>query len=281
MSGFLVAAVQMGSTGDKTANLETALALVQEAAARGARLVALPELFNCLATPDKIVAQAEPIPGPSSDAMCQAAARLGVTIVAGSIAERAVDADRPYNTSLVISPAGKILGRYRKLHLFGIDLPGHIAFQEAKFLCGGDRLVISTTECGVIGQSICFDLRFPELYRRLAAAGADLLCVPSAFTMQTGRDHWEILVRARAIENQVYVIAPNQLGRHTPTLSTCGRTMIVDPWGVPLAIARDTDCVIVAEVDPAHASTIRSRLPAMQSRLAIESFPLDKIESDA
>ena len=269
-----VAAVQMTSTADKPLNLRTADSLVREAAARGAVLVALPELFNCLGDPKTIVEQAEEIPGPTSESMSRLAAECQITLLAGSIAERVPREQRIFNASLLFGPDGRQLACYRKIHLFDIDLPGHVTFRESAIMGTGSQVVMTQTDAGRVGQAICYDLRFPELFRRLSAAGADLLVIPSAFTLATGRDHWEVLLRARAIENLVHVIAPNQVGRHTPSLQTYGRSMIIDPWGVVLATAPDGDAVITAVVNPERQSEIRSRLPALHHRRAIDELPL-------
>lgn len=270
MSRHLVAAVQMTSGADKDQNLAAATRLVERAAARGAELIALPELFNCLGSPDAIVAAAEPVPGPTSEAMGGLARRLGVTLLAGSIAERIEGSDKIHNTSLLFAPDGRQLALYRKIHLFDVDLPGRVTFQESAFMRPGDRIAVSPTPLGTLGQATCYDLRFPDLFRRLVESGMQLLAVPSAFTLATGRDHWQVLLRARAVENQVYVIAPNQYGRHTPSLTTYGRSMIIDPWGVVLATAADGEGVACAEIDLDHLAEVRSRLPSLQHRRRID-----------
>ncbi len=275
MQKAIVGAVQMTSGPDKARNLDTAVRLVEEAAARGAQLITLPELFNCLAGTETIVSQAEPILGPTSQAMSELAARLQVTLLAGSIAERLEGSDKVFNTSLLFSPEGEQLARYRKIHLFDIDLPGQITFQESSFMQAGDRMVVTDTVIGRLGQATCYDLRFPELFRRLMDAGADVLCVPSAFTLPTGRDHWLPLLRARAIENQTYVIASNQYGRNGPEIVTYGRSVIIDPWGVPLAVAADGENVITAEIDFDHQAEIRERLPALKHRKNLDELELD------
>jgi len=280
MQRTIVGAVQMTSGPDKARNLDTAIRLVEKAAARGAQLVALPELFNCLANPDVIVSQAEKVPGPTSLAMSELAARLQITLLAGSIAQRVEGSDKVFNTSLLFSPEGEQLASYRKIHLFDIDLPGQITFQESGFMQAGDRLVVTETAIGRLGQATCYDLRFPELFRRLMDAGADVLCVPSAFTLPTGRDHWQPLLRARAIENQTYVIASNQYGRNGPGIVTYGRSAIIDPWGVPLAIAADGETVITAEIDLDHQAEIRERLPALRHRRNMDELNLDVSNAD-
>jgi len=275
MRRAIVGAVQMTSGADKARNLETAIRLVEEGAARGARLIALPELFNCLGSTETIAEQAEPVPGPTSRAMGELAARLQITLLAGSIAERVDGADKVFNTSLLFSPDGERLACYRKIHLFDIDLRGQVTFQESSFMQAGDRLVVTETAIGRLGQATCYDLRFPELFRRLVDAGAEVLCVPAAFTLPTGRDHWQPLLRARAIENQAYVIAPNQYGHNSPGIVTYGRSAIIDPWGVPLAAASDGETVITAEIDLDHQAEIRERLPALRHRRNLDELHLD------
>ena len=274
MTAVTVAAVQMTSTADKPLNLRKAESLVRDAAARGAVLIALPELFNCLGEPEIILEQAEEVPGPTSESMSRLAAECQITLLAGSIAERVAGEKRIFNSSLLFGPDGRQLACYRKIHLFDIDLPGHVTFRESAIMGTGSRIVMTQTGVGLVGQAICYDLRFPELFRRLSAAGADLFVIPSAFTLATGRDHWEVLLRARAIENQVHVIAPNQVGRHSPSLQTYGRSMIIDPWGTVLATAPDGDAVVTAVVDLERQSEIRSRLPALQHRRAIDELPV-------
>ena len=265
---YRAAAVQMCSGEDVAANLATAVHWVEQAAAAGARLVVLPELFACLGRVEAIVASAEDLPGPTSDALCQLARRLEITLVAGSLAERSPRPDKVYNTSLLIGSDGAVLSRYRKMHLFDVDLPGQVTLAESRWITAGDQVVAVSTPQGCIGQAICYDLRFPELFRQLADAGTDVICLPSAFTLPTGRDHWEVLVRARAIENQAFVVAANQCGRHTPQLTTYGHSMIVDPWGTPLAVAADGAGLAIAEIDLTRMAEIRRQLPALQHRRA-------------
>lgn len=266
---FRAAAVQMNSGEDKQANLQRAEALVERAAAAGAQLVALPELFNCLGRPEVMLAQAEPLQGPTLAALSAWAGRLGVTLLGGSFCQRDPASDKAFNTSCLIGPDGQLLAVYRKMHLFDIDLPGRVTFQESRWLARGDCVAVTQTPLGRLGQAICYDLRFSPLFNRLADLGAELIGIPSAFTMATGRDHWLVLLRARAIENQAYVVAPNQCGQHTPHLVTYGRSAIIDPWGVPLAVAPDGEAVIVAEIDRAHQREIRQQLPSLAHRRAI------------
>lgn len=265
MPPFLAAAVQLSSRDDKRANLAAATRWAELAARRGATLIALPELFNCLGHKQAMLDQAEEIPGATSDAMSNLARRLGVTLVAGSICERSSTEGRAYNSCLVFDGDGKLAAKYRKMHLFDVDLPQQ-SYCESSWLLPGDSVVTADTAVGRLGLAICYDLRFPELFRRLIDAGAEVLLVPSAFTLATGRDHWQVLLRARSIESQAYVVAPNQYGQHTTSFTSYGHSMIVDPWGTPLAVAPDGEGLIVAEIDLDRQQEIRRRLPALAHR---------------
>lgn len=267
----LAAAVQMSSTADKNSNLQQAEHWIGEAAKQRASFVVLPELFNCLASPEEMVSMAEAIPGPTSEAASAWAKRWRITLLAGSMLEQAGDG-KAYNTSLVFAPNGELLKSYRKVHLFDIDLPGQVTFQESSFVQPGERIETVETACGRLGLSICYDLRFPELYRRLAADGADVIAVPSAFALATGRDHWQVLLQARAIENQAFVIAANQHGRHSEEITTYGRSMIIDPWGIPLSTASDGQGLAMATIDCAKTKAVRARLPALTHRRGIEGW---------
>lgn len=273
MSRHIIAAIQMTSTQDKSRNLDVAQQLIRKAASQGARLVALPELFNGLGSPETIVAGAEPVPGPTSELMSRLARELKIILIAGSMAEQGEPAGaRVFNSSLIFDADGQQLSKYRKLHLFDIDLPGTITFRESEFMSPGDSVRVTPTPLGTLGQATCYDLRFPELFRMLVARGAEMAVVPSAFTMPTGRDHWEVLLRARAIENQIFIVAPNQCGKHGDNLHTYGRSMIIDPWGTVLATAADGEGVICAEIDLKQLAAIRSRLPCLQHRRELESL---------
>ena len=263
---YLAAAVQMCSGESKAANLKAATRQVERAAQLGAQVVALPELFNCLGRTEIMLQEAEGIPGPTSEAMGSLARRLGIILVAGSICERDVEVGKVFNTCLLIDSSGQLQARYRKMHLFDIDLPGQVSYQESSWLSPGDDVVAVPTERGCFGLSICYDLRFPELYRRLIEAGAELLMVPAAFTLATGKDHWQVLLRSRAIENQVFVVAPNQFGQPTPQFTAYGRSTIIDPWGTPLAVAPDGEAMILAQIDPDQQQEIRRHLPALAHR---------------
>jgi predicted amidohydrolase len=264
---YLAAAIQMHSTEDKAANVARATELVEEAAERGAQLVVLPEFFNCLAGFEAILAGAEPIPGPTSEAMSQLAARLKITLLAGSICQQTDQAGKACNTSLLFGPDGGLLAQYKKIHLFDVHLPYAIDVTESDWIVPGDDICCTAVDGFMLGQTTCYDLRFPELFRLLVDRGADLMAVPSAFAQHTGRYHWEVLLRARAIENQAYVVASDQYGQHTTNLTTYGCSMIIDPWGRVLDRAGESgDAVVLAEIDPEYTAKIRHHLPALKHR---------------
>jgi deaminated glutathione amidase len=260
------AAVQLTATADRERNLATADRLTRAAAADGAELVVLPEKWAVLGTPEETAAGAEPFDGPAL-AWARATAReLGIDLLAGSIAERVPDRDRGSNTSVHIAPDGDVRAVYRKLHMFDVEVAGR-TYRESEHEAPGDEIVLSETAGGVeLGLTICYDLRFPELYRILAVRGARVITVPAAFTLATTRDHWEPLLRARAIENQAFVIAANQIGEHAPGFRSGGRSMIVDPWGVVLATAPDAETFIAAELDLERQAEIRRTLPSLANR---------------
>ena len=261
-----VAAVQLNSTNDKDRNLETARRLVREAAAAGAELVALPEKWNLLAPPAELEAGAEELEGGVSTEAARGWAREhGIHVLAGSIGERVAGADRLFNTSALIDPSGALIAVYRKIHMFDVEVGG-VTYRESEAEQPGDEIVTAAAGAVEIGLSVCYDLRFPELYRILAVRGARLITVPSAFTLATGRDHWEVLLRARAIENQAFVLAPNQVGEAPPHYVSYGRSMIVDPWGVVLAQAADRENVIVADLDLERQAALRESLPSLANR---------------
>lgn len=259
---FVAAAVQLCAGSDKRANLDKAEAFAEEAARHDARLVVLPEVFLWRGPRDQEVANAETIPGPTTARLADLARRLNIHLVAGSLLEQN-GTDRAFNTSILLDPRGEILACYRKLHLFDVDIPGHVTIRESDTRVGGSDVVMVRTELGVIGMTICYDLRFPELYRRLTLAGAEIITVPSAFTFPTGAAHWEILLRARAIENQVYIIAPDQVGKSPSGIVDFGNSMIVDPWGQPLARAADREMMILAEIHRDHQERVRRELPCL------------------
>ena len=258
-----VAAVQLNSTGDKARNLAAAERLIRAAAADGAELVALPEKWNLLASGEEMAAAAEPLDGPSLGAARGWARELGIHLLAGSIAERGED--KAFNTSVLIGPAGEDLAAYRKIHMFDVRAGG-VEYRESEHEDAGDEIVTAPLGDLIVGLSVCYDLRFPELYRILAVRGARLIVVPSAFTLATGRDHWEVLLRARAIENQAFVLAPNQVGEALPHHSSFGHSAIVDPWGAVLAVAPDGEGFIAADLDLAAQDHVRDSLPSLANR---------------
>ncbi|HEX3240928.1 MAG TPA: carbon-nitrogen hydrolase family protein [Solirubrobacterales bacterium] len=257
------AAAQLNSTNDRDRNLATAERLVRAAAADGADLVALPEKWSRLAGGEELRAEAETLDGPSLSAARAWASELGIFLLAGSISER-TDA-KAFNTSVLIGPDGDDLAVYRKIHLFDVDAGG-VSYRESEHEQPGTEVVTASLGDLVAGLTVCYDLRFPELYRILALREAQLITVPSAFTSATGRDHWEVLLRARAIENQVFVIAPNQVGTAPPHYDSFGHSAIVDPWGTVLAIAPEGECFIAADLDLGAQERTRSSLPSLANR---------------
>lgn len=261
-----VAAVQLNSTADPAANTAVADRLVRAAAADGAQLIVLPEKWTAIGSDEEQQAAAETLAGTTIQWARSLARELGVDLVAGSILERVPGQEKLSNTSVHVDPAGEVRAVYRKLHMFDVEVGGR-SYCESEIERPGEEIVLSETADGVeLGLSICYDLRFPELYRILAVRGARTIAVPAAFTLATTRDHWELLVRARAIENQVFVIAANQVGAHPGGNHSGGRSMIVDPWGVVLAQAPDRAGHIVAELDYEQQREIRTRLPSLANR---------------
>jgi predicted amidohydrolase len=260
------AAVQLSSTPDRDRNLDAADRLTREAAARGAELVVLPEKWPVLGTPDETAAGAEPLDGPALTWARAIARELGIDLVAGSLAEAVPGAERGANTAVHVGPDGEDRAVYRKIHMFDVEVGGR-AYRESEHETPCDEPALSATADGTgLGITICYDLRFPELYRLLATDGAKLLTVSAAFTETTTREHWEVLLRARAIEDQCYVIAANQIGEHAPGIRSGGRSMIVDPWGVVLATAPDAETVVVADLDLGRLEAIRTKLPSLANR---------------
>jgi predicted amidohydrolase len=260
-------AVQLNSTDDTARNLETADRLVRDAASDGAELVVLPEKWTILfGTPDELTAGAQPLDGPAMSWAGAVARELGIDLVAGSIVEHLEGATKFANTSVHFGPDGQRRAVYRKIHMFDVEVDG-VVYEESAHEQGGDEIVVSELSDGTkLGMTICYDLRFPELYRALAVRGSEVVTVASAFTLATTRDHWELLLRARAIENQCFVVAPNQIGEHPGGFRSGGRSMIVDPWGLVLAGAPDAETAIVADLDLGRLHDIRRRLPSLANR---------------
>jgi predicted amidohydrolase len=260
-----VALVQLDAGDDVELNIAIAASLADEAAAGGARFVALPEYLQFRGPDDGYRASARPVPGPWTEPFAAVARARRAWILVGSLAERSDDPGRPFNTSVLVAPDGSIAARYRKIHLFDVDVENGPADRESDRVSPGDRAMIADVDGIHFGLSICYDLRFPELYRALALAGAEVLTVPANFTERTGRDHWEVLLRARAIENGAYVLAPAQIGG-PPGQPAFGRSMIVDPWGTVVAQAADRVGIITAELDLARVRSIRRQIPVLANR---------------
>ena len=262
------AAVQLNSTGDKERNMATADRLVRDAAADGADLIVLPEKFNVLGEHDDYVRGAETLDGPTVTWAREIARELGVDLVAGSIVEKREGREKLGNTSVHVGPDGEIRAVYRKIHMFDVVVGG-IEYRESASEEPGDEIVLSEAGDGSpLGLTVCYDLRFPELFRILAIRGARVITLPAAFTKVTGQAHWEILIRARAIENQAFVVAADQIGTHPPDKESFGGSMIVDPWGEVLARAPDDECFIAANLDFARQDEVRDKLPSLANRVA-------------
>jgi predicted amidohydrolase len=269
------AAVQLNATEDVDRNLETADRLTRQAASDGARLIVLPEKWNVLGRSEVMEQHAQTLDGPTVNWAKSIARELQIDLIAGSFVERRAGQQKTSNTSLHVGPDGTIRAEYRKLHMFDVEVDGTVYAESAREQAG-DEVVTTTvggSEAGgeqsdeqILGMTICYDVRFPELYRALSERGATILAVPAAFTLATTRDHWETLLRARAIENQCFVIAANQIGEHPPGNRSGGRSTIIDAWGVPLATAPDKETAIVAELDFDLLHDVRRRLPALNHR---------------
>jgi len=260
--------VQLTSTSDEGRNWEAAKTLVRTAAAGGARLIVTPENTNFLGPHQDKVRRAQPLDGETCTRFRELARECEVFLLLGSFNERSEEAGRCYNTSVLFSSAGERLAVYRKMHLFDIDLSEALSFRESATIKPGDTPVVADTELGRIGLSICYDLRFPELYRELSKQGAELLCVPSAFTWTTGKAHWELLLRARAVENQCYVLAAAQCGRHDDQglRQSWGHSAIIDPWGEVLAMAAEDPGSVVAAIDLERLAEVRRAMPVAEHR---------------
>ena len=261
-----VAIIQMNSQDDKQANIAAALDLIDRAAETGARLVALPEVWPYLGPDDANRDQAETIPGPITELLAQRARRHGIYIHGGSIYETRSSDPRMFNTTVVIDPTGEIIARYSKIHMFDVVLDGVAEYQESATVTPGDEVTITEIDGVLVGLAICYDLRFPELFRILALKGAQAIMLPAAFTLMTGRDHWETLIRARAIENGLYMIAPAQWGTYPPSNWCYGRSMVVDPWGTVVTTASDGVGIAYATVDPSRVATVRRQIPSLANR---------------
>ena len=275
MRQSVVAVCQMDSRDDRQANLEQAEQLIREAAAKGAAIAALPETMSFIGR--GYSHQAEPIPGPTSDLLCQWARETGLWLVSGSFPE-ADASGKPKNTLLLIDPEGTIRCSYSKLHMFDVVIENGPTYLESGHNRAGDKIVLADTPLGRLGFGICYDLRFAEQFRLMALRGAQVIFLPSSFTMNTGKDHWEPLLRARAIENGVYMVAPGQIGQKTG-MNAYGKSMVVDPWGNVIAQAGDRPCCVTAEIDLDYLDAVRAQIPSLQNRREdVYSISSDKID---
>lgn len=267
---LVVAAVQLSSQDDVESNLEDCRSLVRVAVERGARVVVLPENFAYLGPETgkrRIAERLGDAEAPIQQTLATLAKAHGIAIVAGGMPEKSEDPNRPFNTCAVFDSSGSIVARYRKIHLFDVDLPDGSSLRESEATAAGTEPIIAEIHGFRFGLSVCYDLRFPELYRRLVERGADVLVVPAAFTLLTGKDHWHVLLRARAIENQCWVIAAAQIGRHPKGRSTYGHTLVVDPWGTIVTESSDRVGVISAEIDRSELARVRDALPCLKHRV--------------
>ena len=274
-----VAAVQTTASADRPGNLAAARERVTAAVGDGAELVVLPELFSLYGNAPTLRAGAEPLDGPTAQWAAEVASDHRIWLVAGSFVE-AVARGRNHNTSVLVGPDGGVVARYRKLHLFDVDVPGAVT-RESDAVAPGDEVVNATVTQDdgrplPLGMTICYDLRFPELYRLLSLAGALVIVVPSAFAAATGRAHWEVLLRARAIENQVFVVAADQVGKLSSSFTAHGHTMIVDPWGTVLAERAEGPGHVMADLDLAAQQEVRSLLPSLAHRRPAAYGGLDR-----
>lgn len=262
MNKFIAAAVQMDTQNDRMHNWRQMTQYIDEAVQKGARLIAFPEVVNILS---ELPEYAETIPGPTTELLAEKAKEYGVWIHGGSISEVNLEGTRTYNTSVLINPDGEIIGKYRKLHNFDMILPDGSSVRESDNKEAGGEIVTLETELGHLGFAICYDMRFPELFRLMRLQGAEIIFLPANFTMPTGKDHWEPILRARAIENGVYIIAPNQTGIKEK-FTAYGNSMIVDPWGTVIARASDKPGIVLAEIDLDYLKTVREKNPSVENR---------------
>lgn len=265
MSKFFAAAIQMNSSDDLAENIAAATGLVAQAVQQGASFVALPENAFYMRREGTMAAQADSMETHAGVLWAQEAARAyNIWLLIGSIRASLAGVEQPVNRSVLIAPDGRIAAHYDKLHLFDVTLPNGHEYRESSQVSAGGAPVLARTGFATVGLSICYDLRFPGLYRTMALAGADLLVVPAAFTRPTGEAHWHVLLRARAIENACYVIAPAQAGLHAGGRETYGHTLIIDPWGTVVAEAQgDAPQVVLAEIDPAKVAQVRAQVPVL------------------
>ena len=266
LGSFNMALLQLDTQDDKAANLKRIGEMIDEAAGKRAQFVCMPEMANYIGIGVGPFQNAEDVPGgPTADLFRDKAKQHGIWIHGGSIPERIAGEKRVYNTTVVFNPKGEIVAKYRKIHLYDINVKNGISFMESDTIKAGDDIVNFDSEFGPMGLAICYDIRFPEIYRLLTLRGAKLIFNPAEFNIFTGKDHWECLVRARAIENVCYMVAPGQFGPKK-TFHTYGRSIVVDPWGNVIAKASDRECVVMAEIDMSYADRMRDQVPCIKNR---------------
>lgn len=273
MKSYLAAAVQMNSLPDLSKNLAQAEDLIDLAVRQGAELICLPENFSFLGDESAKLAQAETIAQASEKFLKTMAQKYQITLLGGGfpVPTNVGSANKVYNTAILVGTEGEELLRYEKVHLFDVNLPDGNTYQESQSVLAGMRLppVYHSKELGGVGLSVCYDVRFPELYRHLSHMGAEVLVIPAAFTAYTGKDHWQVLLQARAIENTCYVIAPAQTGRHNSLRQSHGHAAIIDPWGIILADAGEKPGVAIASIEPIRLEQVRRQMPSLQHRVFI------------
>ena len=270
MKPYLAAAVQMNSVPDLNKNLAQAEDLIDLAVRQGAEFVCLPENFSFLGDEAAKLEQADAIAQASDKFLKTMAQKYQITLLGGGFPVPAENG-KVHNTAVLIGRAGEELARYEKVHLFDVNLPDGNTYQESQSVLAGTRLpeVYHSKELGSLGLSVCYDVRFPELYRHLSQMGAEVLIVPAAFTAYTGKDHWQVLLQARAIENTCYVIAPAQTGRHNALRQSHGHAVIIDPWGIILADAGENPGVAIASIEPSRLEQVRRQMPSLQHRVFV------------
>lgn len=265
VSKFKIGLCQMEVVDNKQQNISKALDMVESAALNDAKLIILPEMFNCPYENIKFSEYAEPVDNsPTLNAMSEAALKLNIHLIAGSIPEKT--SQGIYNTSFVFNPSGEIIGFHRKMHLFDIDVPGKIIFKESDTLKSGNNITVIETDLCKIGLGICYDIRFPELSRLMVLKGADILVFPGAFNMTTGPAHWETLIRCRSLDNQVYVAAASPARNHDTSYVAYGHSMVCDPWGIVLKEGESKESIIYADIDLKKEKTVRNELPLLKNR---------------
>lgn len=265
MKRFNMALLQVDTQDDKQANLKRISEMVDEAASKNAHFICLPEMVTYIGVGDGPAQNAESIPGTTTELYCSKAKEHGIWLHGGSFYETVPGENRFYNTTVVVNPKGEIVATYRKIHLYDIEVKDGISFKESDTVKPGSDIVDFESDFGPMGLAICYDIRFPELYRLLALRGAKLIFNPAEFNLFTGKDHWEPLLRARAIENVCYMVAPGQFGPKK-TFHTYGRSLVVDPWGNVIAKASDRECIVMAEIDMSYVDHMRAQVPCIQNR---------------